>query len=390
MSVSFCIKTEPIAKDYEEENSNSDTNTLSYNTTKIDLMVTDIKEDELDLDQMEEFLPENADEYTIDIIKEEGVDEMDEFIPENLPSNYSPSSPKWASNDLREVTTHDILDHQQVTPQHLTTTITQQISLPKLEIMDVHEGEQDSDGLEINCDTDAKVSDNKKSSREVAMVLNKKLLKHKRTDKTCEDKNTEKSAISPFRGAQTHTEHKCKLCGKSYKEETNLWRHIRDKHPMSMDTEYICKICHRQFTTQTGLDRHSNRTHSVAQTPTKHKCEICGIYFKEILYLQTHIRKKHPSSIDTEYMCEICSQKFTTQSGLDRHSFAMHPIVQKSTKHKCKICGTFYTESYGLQAHIRRKHTASIDLKYICEICNQGFTTHTGLTRHSVRMHPVT
>ncbi|XP_073842931.1 uncharacterized protein isoform X2 [Musca autumnalis] len=316
MSESFCIKTEPIDKDYEQEDTNNDANTLCYNTIKLENftnMVNDIKKEELVLDKVKE-------ESTIDIIKEEDVDEMDELLQ-----------------------------------QHLTSTITQHISLPKLEIMDVYTDEDDCKGPEINGDTDANASDNKKSSREDSTVLNKKVIK-----------NTEKSDISSSRLAQTPTEHKCELCGKSYTEHAKLRRHMLYTHILYMDTKYICKLCNQRFTTQAGLKRHSNTTHSEAQTLNEHKCEVCGKFYTEHANLLRHMRQKHPSSLDTEYICEICNQRFTTHIGLHRHSYTIHSVAQKPTKHKCEIC----------------------DLKYICEICNQGFTTHPGLTIHTLRMHP--
>ncbi|XP_073842728.1 uncharacterized protein [Musca autumnalis] len=343
MSDSFCIKTEPIAKDYEQEDTNNDANTLCYNTIKLENftnMGNYIKKDELSFDKIEENVPKNVDESTIGKIKEENVDEMDELLQ-----------------------------------QHLTTTITQQISVPKLEIMDVH----DSDG-----DTDANVSDDKNSSQEVSTVLKKKVLKYKRTDKTCKDNNTEKTDTSYSRESKTHTEHTCELCGKSYPEYINLRKHMRYKHPLSMDTEYICKICDQRFATQTGLDRHCNRTH---RKPTKHKCEICGTCYVDVWHLQIHIRRKHPTSIDTEYICEICNERFTTRRGRDKHSYLMHPAAQTPAQHKCEICGSCYLESQTLRAHIRTKHPASIDTQYICEICHKRFITKKALNIHSKKTH---
>ncbi|XP_073842882.1 uncharacterized protein isoform X2 [Musca autumnalis] len=343
MSESFCIKTEPIAKDCEPEDCNNDTNTLSNSTTKLEHftnMANDIK-DEPALDKIEEYIPENVVEYTVNIIKEEDVDEMDE---KDSPSFYSPSLLTWKPDDITEIITDDGV-------QHLTPTITQQISVPKLEIMDMH----DSDGLEINgSNTDANVSDNKKSTQEVSIVLKKK--------------------------------HTCEQCGNSYTEVGSLWRHIRYKHPSSIDTEYICEICNQRFTTQTGLDIHSNKVHPGVQ-PSKHICEICGCCYGESFSLRSHIRKKHPASIGTEYICEICNQRFTTQKALNGHSNKTHPGAEPS-KHKCELCGSCFTESGSLRAHTRKKHPSSIDSEYICEICNHRFTTQTGLDMHYNRMHP--
>ncbi|XP_073842866.1 uncharacterized protein isoform X2 [Musca autumnalis] len=352
MSENFSIKTEPFANDYEHEIFNNDRNTLSGNITKLEHFTNlgnDIKEEKLDLDTMEEHFPENVDKSITDKIKNEDVDEMDELLAENShskedvdkmdefvtevsSSSYSLSSSTWKSDDRTEV-------------------ITQQISLPKLEIMDVHEDEQNGScsGLEVH------------------------------TTRLHQVHSTDKP-----------TEHKCEICGCCYNESLSLRTHIRHKHPLSIDSDYICAICNQKFTTQIGFDRHTERVHLVAVTPTIHKCEICGTCFKEVCHLRKHISNEHPSSIGSEYMCEICNQRFTTQTGLNMHSDRTHPETQTPADHKCEICGSCYGTPSALRAHIRNKHPSSIYSKYICKICNQKFVTQRGLTRHSYWTHSET
>ncbi|XP_073839113.1 uncharacterized protein [Musca autumnalis] len=431
MSEKVSIKTEPFANDYKQENFNNTTKPEHFTN-----MGNDIMEDELDLDNMEEFLPEKVNEYTTDIIKKEDeyeslpenspsteyVDEMDEFLPENSnksiidiikkedvddsPGFYTPSSLTWKSDDRTEALSHDEVHHQQ---QHLTNKITQDISLPKLELIDVHTDEDDSDGLEINDDTDSNVSDNIDSSIisssehkcelcGTSFTEHSCLLRHMRNKhpssinsehicKICNKKFDTQAGLHrhSYRIHPVARKHKCEICGRSYRQPQNLRAHMRNKHPSSIDSEYTCEICYQRFTTQTGRDRHSYKKHRVA---TKHKCEICGTCYRGSNNLQVHMRKRHPSYIASEYICEICSQRFTTQKGLDRHFSHTHP-AHISTKHECEICGSCYSEYRSLRAHIINKHPSSVDLEYICEICHQRFTTQNGLTRHSKRIHKV-
>ncbi|XP_073842821.1 uncharacterized protein isoform X2 [Musca autumnalis] len=322
MSEGVSIKTEPFAKDYKQEDSTNDTNTLDCSTTKLENftnMVNVIKEEELDLDKMEESLVEYSDNTTIDVIKKENVDEMDEFLPEASPSFYAPPSlHTWKSDDCTEVITTSLHTmHQQ---QHLTSTITQQISLPKLEIMDVHTEEDGSNDLEFSDNTDTKVNDNRD-----------------------DDLNS----------TQIPAKHNCEICGRCYTEDFNLQKHMRNKHPSLIATEYVCEKCDKRFITQLGLDSHSYRMHpGVAQKPTEHKCELCGSRYKNSKHLHEHIRKKHPP-IDSEYICKICHEIFTTQAGLYKHSYRKHPVA---TKHKCEICGSCYKKFKTLREHIRNKH----------------------------------
>ncbi|XP_073842856.1 uncharacterized protein [Musca autumnalis] len=386
MSESFCIKTEPIAKDCEPEDCNNNTNTLSYTTTKLENftnMLNDIKEDGLDL---EEFLPEKVDKLAFDVIKEEDVDEVEEFLPEDSPSIYSPSSLTWKSDDCTKAIIHNEVQHERGTQQHLTNITTQQISLPKLEIIDVHENIEDTD------DKHSKANDNKEVSGNVFTVSNKIVQKCKKSDKTCQDKNS----------------NKCEICGTCYSESKSLRAHIRNKHPSSIDSKYICEICHKRFTTQKGLDTHSYRRHPVAtehkcevcgschtqakglrvhmkhqhpeahsaQTRTKRKCELCDCSYTIDKNLRAHMRDKHPLSIDSEHICEICHKGFTTHNGLTTH-LRIHPEVgstQISAKHNCEICGRCFTEKYHLQKHMRIKHHSSTD--YDCTEC--GFRSNDG------------
>ncbi|XP_073842815.1 uncharacterized protein [Musca autumnalis] len=409
MSAVFSIKTEPFDNDYKQEDSNNDTNTLSYNSTKLENftnMGINIKEDQPDLDKMEEFLPENFDESIITVIKEEDVDEMDEFSA----SIYS-----WKSDDRKEVITHDVLHHQEVTQQHLTTTTTQEISLPKLEIMDVHTDEEDSKDLETNGDTDVNSADNNEKRSDILSTrhkceicsksyTDKKYLKaHMRQKHTlstnaqyickiCNQRFTtrvglEVHSIRKHPETQRPTENKCEICGSCYAESRSLRAHIRSKHPASIDSNYICEICNDKFTTQIGLDRHSLRAHPETQTPTEHKCEICGSCYKKKQNLTRHMRKEH-SLIDKEYMCEICHRRFATEAARDSHSDRMHRGAHSTIKYKCELCDCSYSEDKSLQSHIRDKHPLSIDTEHMCEICHLRFTTQTGLDRHYDRMHP--
>ncbi|XP_073838253.1 uncharacterized protein [Musca autumnalis] len=320
------IKTEPVAEDhYNQANSNNDTHTLcGDNRTKLEhftYMVNYIKKDELDMDKMEEFLPENIDvEPTIDVIKkEDDVDEMEEFLPEDSTSSlYTPSLLTCKSNDRIEVITHDLgHHHQHFTQQHLTCTTTQQISLPKLEINDVDTDEDDDcKVLKINSgDTDTNVSDNKERSV------------------TCE------------------------LCDRSYTDDSSLQRHVRYKHSL-----YICEICNERYTTKKGLVAHSSRLHPGAhssQAPDVHICEVCGRCYVGSQNLWFHIRNKHPLSIDPDYICEICNQRFMTQKGLDRHSYRMHQVAH-STQHTCELCGSYFRQKQNLRRHMRKKHPLPI------------------------------
>ncbi|XP_073842862.1 uncharacterized protein isoform X2 [Musca autumnalis] len=395
MSENFSIKTETFVNDYKQENSSNDTNTLGYNTTKLEHftnMENDIKQEEIDLDKMEEFLTENVDNSTSDIIKEENMEEIDEFLPKVSTSIHSPSSLTSKSDDRTEAIIHDEVH---VTQQHLTGTTTQQISLPKLEIMDVDTDEDD--GLEINGDTDANLSDNKERS---VISSSRVAQKHPLSMDTkyiceiCNKRCTTRHGLALHSnrmhpGTKKHTEHKCELCGNSYTKERSLHRHMREKHPLSLNAEYICEICNQRFTTQTGLDMHTARTHELLHS-AQYKCEQCDNSYREKRSLQSHMMKQHPSSINAEYICKICNGRFATEQGLEIHSTRIHrgaDSTQIRTKYNCELCDSSFTEERTLRSHIRKKHPSSIDTEFFCEICQERFATQKGLFKHSYWKH---
>ncbi|XP_073842913.1 uncharacterized protein [Musca autumnalis] len=409
MSENLSIKTEP--NDCKQEDSNNGTYTLSCKTRKLENfknMENDIKEEHIDLDNMEEFLPENVDIFTIDVIKKEDVDEMDTFLAEDSRSCYPLSSLTSKSDDRMEVTAHDVVQHHQhVTEQHHTNTNIQQISLPKLEIIDVHTDERSvissSSVPEIRYEHECEICGRRYRESRILRAHIKNMhpsyLDFKYICEICNQKFTTPTGLNHHslrmhRGdhsIQTRFEHKCEICHSSYLNKTSLRKHLREKHHSSIDTEYICEICNQKFTKQKGLNKHYYWMHRETQLPTKHKCEICGRYYGESKVLQAHIRNKHPSSIDSEYICEICNQRFITQKGLDKHSYMTHTAAhstQRCSKHKCELCHSSYINKTSLRKHIREKHHSSIDTEYICKICNQRFTTPKGLKTHSYRSHP--
>ncbi|XP_073842745.1 uncharacterized protein isoform X5 [Musca autumnalis] len=310
MSEKVSIKTEPFGNDYKKEDSKIDTNTLGCSKTKLENvtnMGNYIKEDELDLDETEEVLPDNIVKSTIDVIKEEDVDEMDECLPEVKPSIYSPSSLTWKSENCTDVTTTSLHALQQ--QQHPNSTITQ----PKLEIMDLPTDEDDSNDLEINGDTNNDYE---------CEICNQKFITPRGIDVHLRRTHPEAySTIIP-------TKYNCGICNAYFVTKKGLGHHMRKKHIYS---PYSCEKCHKRFTTQIGLSKHSDMMHPEAhstQTHTKHKCELCDSYYTEVRSLRIHMRKNHSLPNDTEYICEICYKRFATQSGFNAHSYLKHPEHQ--------------------------------------------------------------
>ncbi|XP_073842932.1 uncharacterized protein [Musca autumnalis] len=319
MSQVFSIKTESFDNDYKQEDSGNDTNTLVCNTIKLENfknMANNIKEEQPDLDKMDEFLPENVDKYKFDIIKEEDVEEMDEFLPEDSTSIHSTSLLSWKSDDRTEVITHDVALHQHDKEQHQNSTIT------KFEIIDLDTDEDDSKGLEVtDDDKHTKVSDNREDSRES-------------NDSWKSDDRTE--VITPDVALHQHDKEQHRNSTITKFEIIDLDTDEDDSKGLEVtDDDKHTKVSDNREDSRESNDTCANEDTEtyvispsrVAQKAAKYKCEICGCCYNVHHSLLAHIRNKHPSSLDSDYVCEICNKKFTSPISRGMHYYREHSVV---------------------------------------------------------------
>ncbi len=107
-------------------------------------------------------------------------------------------------------------------------------------------------------------------------------------------------------------------------------------------------------------------------------CEMCGLEFKTLRGLGTHIGMKHiiRKEIITPFKCEICEKEFETIKGLKVHIGILHtnrPYKKEIIKEfKCGICEREFEKLNGLSNHISQSHKNEITLeeyylKYIGE-----------------------
>ncbi|KAK6636855.1 hypothetical protein RUM43_010519 [Polyplax serrata] len=197
--------------------------------------------------------------------------------------------------------------------------------------------------------------------------------------------------------------HKCKLCGKGYKTNNHLKRHVAEFHNTLAPIK--CPLCPKIFPRKMNLHHHYKRRH-LKQTK-KFVCSYCGQSLKGIVALRSHedrlhrnvrqykcsdcpeafttrgILRKHAQRHLTErpmLQCQFCEKKFSTISGIERH-IKTHEGVKEF---QCDMphCGkSFYTKSE-LKRHIKF-HTR--DFKHICPVCNHKFMSPGELKKHSTK-----
>ena len=108
----------------------------------------------------------------------------------------------------------------------------------------------------------------------------------------------------------------------------------------------MCEHCPKGFTSHGALLQHVGKTH----TEKKFQCAKCSRKFVTITRLQLHIQET--SSLDNQFLCQVCDERFASDSLLLDHCGQSHKI--KSWK--CDMCPNFFKGKYILQAHVKKIH----------------------------------
>lgn len=186
---------------------------------------------------------------------------------------------------------------------------------------------------------------------------------------------------------------RCKECGNDFKNEPDLFWHIRYRHlallkiieaPDSGQC-FGCHVCQITFKTFKGIqahyryEKHDNAptvaaaaasTIAAVGTLECHKCNNGRTYSTQsslISHIRTH-------SEERRFMCEICSRSFKRPDSLQAHMDLHAP----TKSHVCPQCGEAFQQASGLRQHSRRKHRAP--LWYECDLCAKQYKAR-GLLR---------
>lgn len=163
----------------------------------------------------------------------------------------------------------------------------------------------------------------------------------------------------------------CHLCGKQFRINQGLARHLRDTHAGIKN--FPCDICGRMFSTKRSAEDHK-RIHT-GERP--YICNICGKSFKQKASLFVHNRTH---SDVFPFKCNYCDQNFRTRPLLMLH-------VKKHTgekPHACDICDRRFRIKYELKRH-RLIHFD--DKPWQCTECNLSFRQKRYLVNHKKVNH---
>uniref|UniRef100_A0A8C4XPQ8 Ovo like zinc finger 2 n=1 Tax=Falco tinnunculus TaxID=100819 RepID=A0A8C4XPQ8_FALTI len=149
---------------------------------------------------------------------------------------------------------------------------------------------------------------------------------------------TQSSSIPQFTTGTCNdaTVHSCELCGKGFRLQRMLNRHIKCH---SQVKRHLCTFCGKGFNDTFDLKRHV-RTHTGIRP---YKCEVCNKAFTQRCSLESHLKKIHgvqqqyayKQRRDKLYVCEDCGYTGPTQEDLYLHVSNVHPgsaFLKKTSK----------------------------------------------------------
>ncbi|XP_078662538.1 uncharacterized protein LOC144906271 [Branchiostoma floridae x Branchiostoma belcheri] len=143
-------------------------------------------------------------------------------------------------------------------------------------------------------------------------------------------------------------------------------------HPTSDDSEFVCEVCGKSFRKYQKYRFHM----SVHSGVKPFQCKTCGASFRQAGGLKSHIRL-HTG--EKPYQCSICGARFRHCGTLSQHM----RVHTGERPYKCDFCGKRFTQLGHLQRHTRI-HTG--ERPYECETCHARFTQKEGLREHR-RIH---
>ncbi|XP_055691565.1 zinc finger protein 540-like [Lutzomyia longipalpis] len=168
---------------------------------------------------------------------------------------------------------------------------------------------------------------------------------------------------------------KCSLCGKEYKWKASLKRHVLTHSNIK---EFECPKCPRAF-----VDNDRLKQHMQVHFQEKHKCKICGHFFKNRAYLRTH-QKRHTDHM--KYKCYMCGQRFVNYETIKLHIIYMHyrKKFSKQPNITCDKCG----ETVPRTEYKRHNNTHNIKIQpRDCFYCGKTLSSYASLKRHSHTYH---
>ncbi|KAK4876594.1 hypothetical protein RN001_009100 [Aquatica leii] len=156
-------------------------------------------------------------------------------------------------------------------------------------------------------------------------------------------------------------------------------------HMATHNTEkpFLCNVCGKNFKQHTELRNHQVLVHKevndVPEWTAQQQCETCKKFFANSKSLKKHIQSVHDKF--KPFICNVCGHKTTRKSMLDLH-LRQHTGEKP---HQCPVCEYKTGDHNSLRRHVMRH---SGDTKYACPHCSYQSIQSTSYKNHIASKHP--
>lgn len=125
-----------------------------------------------------------------------------------------------------------------------------------------------------------------------------------------------------------------------------------------------CPYCDKRYTCKKGVDLHISMHHRDANDPNPSQCEYCDKVYPTKQALRNHMRIHTSGST-----CEICGKVFLERNKLKRHIQTFH---EKLKKYECHFCKKKLASMSAVQNHINTYHSSQV---FKCSYCPKTFSS---------------
>ncbi|XP_071335964.1 zinc finger protein 260-like [Trachinotus anak] len=175
-------------------------------------------------------------------------------------------------------------------------------------------------------------------------------------------------------------EKSCHMCGKSFKKDSYLIRHVNRSHKGRK--AFKCQECNKEFDQRYQLVMHI-RTHT-GEKPFI--CDYCGKAFGQnssrLAHMRVHTGEK-------PYSCAKCGKSFATSNHFkfckmqNDCKTAAEKEKEEEKAFKCFECNKEFDKNHQLSRHMR---VHSGERPFSCDFCGKTFTQNSNRTVH-MRQH---
>lgn len=266
-------------------------------------------------------------------------------------------------------------------------TISEELKLPKLEIMDVAKLEDDQQMQEDIAEATDDMEDNLGADSDVDVENEGQ--DEKVPDKTSEIKHQKKFAFPDVFKEVPAVGHTCCGCRNKFDYLRDLKAHTKEVHlENKLSNEQLqgkkqCDVCYKVLQSDFAVQCHKQKD------KLNFLCKVCGERFqsrKRVCLHHDRIHGPNPVISGPSRVCCACLEQFETKEQLKEHGVVVHlpekPPPDPSRPFTCNVCYRCYRSDLDLYSHQSRMF--KLVKKFMCGQCGMMFRCPGELRDHEV------